>query len=73
MNRQKSLIVLIAAACVALLDISHAASREPEAVNSNALYKPRIIVTTDLGADPDDDDNPWSACWFPPTSSTSRA
>lgn len=54
MNRQKSLIVLIAAVCLALIDISHAASRETEAVNSNARYKPRIIVTTDLGADPDD-------------------
>ncbi len=54
LNRQKFLIVLIAAAFVAVLDIPHAVSREPEAVNSNALYKPRIIVTTDLGADPDD-------------------
>lgn len=51
MNRKES---FIAVAFVALLDISHAASREPEAVNTNALYKPRIIVTTDLGADPDD-------------------
>lgn len=45
---------LIAATFVAVLDISHAPSREPEAVNSNARYKPRIVVTTDLGADPDD-------------------
>jgi hypothetical protein len=54
MNRQQSLIGLITAAFVAVLDISHVPSREPEAVNSNALYKPRIVVTTDLGADPDD-------------------
>lgn len=54
MNRKEFFIVFIAVACVARLDISHAASREPEAVNSDALHKPRIIVTTDLGADPDD-------------------
>jgi hypothetical protein len=55
MNRQDSLIGLIAAAFVAFLAISQAAPREPEAVNSNAQYKPRIVVTTDLGADPDDE------------------
>lgn len=45
---------LIAATFVAVLDISHAPSCEPEAVIFDALYKPRIVVTTDLGADPDD-------------------
>ena len=55
MHRPICLIGLVSAAFVAVLDFSQAVPQEPEVAKSDTLYKPRIINTTDLGADPDDE------------------
>ena len=55
MNQSVCLIVLASASFFTMVDCPQAAPGEPEAAKSIALHKPRIINTTDLGADPDDE------------------
>jgi hypothetical protein len=55
MNRRVYLIGVVSFAVVAVLSFFQAAPAGLEATKSQAINKPRIINTTDLGADPDDE------------------
>ena len=55
MNRSRLLIPLVLTVCVSVASPGLAAAPEQAAAQPAVSWKPRIINTTDLGADPDDE------------------